>query len=90
MGWANGSGASVEGDGLAKGQKAKEMLPNNVNLGFNTGSSAQCVILRFRDRGAMSTFIKNAIRNWDDFQNANSGGVAVSVNYGLGDKTRAL
>jgi hypothetical protein len=34
MNWTTGSGTSVGRDGLAEGQKAKEMLPNNVNLGF--------------------------------------------------------
>ena len=89
MNWTNGSGASVGGDGLAEGRGAKEMLPNNVNLGFNTGSLAQCITLRFRDRGGnVNLIINNVIGNWNDFQNANLGGVAVSVNYDPGGQNK--
>lgn len=89
MNWTNGSGASVGGNGLAEGREAKEMLPNNVNLGFHTGPSAQCITFRFRDQGGnVNLIINDTVGNWDDFQNANLGAVAVSVNYDPGGQNK--
>lgn len=84
----NGQGAQVSGNGLAGGQRPQEIFLNNVNLGFNVGST-QCVILRFRDRGGnVNLVINNDLGNWEDFQNASLGGVAVSVNYDPGEQNK--
>lgn len=80
MNWTSDGYAEVMQDGLAGGA-GNEMFLNNVNLGLDIGST-ECVTIHFHNKGGnVNLIINDTVGNWDDFQNANLGGVIVSADY---------